>query len=84
MLHFNQLGSTTGPVTSPAASGQEEMGEEKFLLGEPLSFYLFHLTNFYILNFQLNFFISWAFLATTELLNTAKQLEVSLPEVKNS
>ena len=33
MLHFNQLGSTTGPVTSPAASGQEEMGEEKFLLG---------------------------------------------------
>ena len=33
MLHFNQLGSTTGPVTSPAASGQEEMGEEKFILG---------------------------------------------------
>ena len=62
----------------------EEMGEEKFLLGEPLNFYLFHLTSFYILNFQLNFFISWAFLATTELLNTAKQLEVSLPEVKNS
>ena len=62
----------------------EEMGEEKFLLGEPLSFYLFHLTNFYILNFQLFFFVSWAFLATTELLNTAKQLEVSLPEVKNN
>ena len=47
----DQPGSTTGPVTSLAASGQEEMGEEKFLLGEPLSFYLFHLTSFYILNF---------------------------------
>ena len=58
------------------------MGEEKFILGEPLSLYSFHLTRFYIFNFQLKFFISWAFLATTELLNTAKQLEVSLPEVE--
>ena len=61
----------------------EEMDEEKFMLGEPLSFYSFHLTRFYIFNFQLKFFISWAFLATTELLNTAKQLEVSLTEVED-
>ena len=60
------------------------MDEEKFILGEPIGFYLFHRTIFYILNFQLQCFISWAFLATTELLNTAKQLEVSLPEVKDS